>query len=221
MKTKLFGTKTKTTATDKFGSEYSKLDDAIIESVPDIRQNAELLGIDEKIRLFESEKKGITEQLRGVRNTPPGPLVPMPMVESDAKRLLDGAPPSSLAGPDDIDQRRNFQRQIKALECAIAILGSERLDLIAKLCSAACIELTPMAKARAEELFNAYEELARQLELSAQFYRLIHRRGIEQGRTPAFWTITNVDLSILNGANGLPGLDWYINSRKEFWGLKG
>ena len=213
--------KTQSKKTDKFSGEYSGLDKEIIAQVPDIKNDARLVEIDEAVRGFQVQLKEVDALIQNFRNYPNEGPRPEPIsAEADAKKLLDGADRESLSGPDDVDKRRNLLRQKAAIEMAITILESERLELISELCRAAVVELTPLAQDFAKDLLDSYAELEKQLEMSGQFYQLLQRKGIEKGRTPAFWTMTNVDLSILNGANGLPGLGWYINSRKEFWGLK-
>ena len=215
-------TKKKAATTDKFSGEYSGLDKETIAAIPDIRHDVRLVEIDEQVRAFRAQAKEVEGLLSGIRNYPSEGSMPAPVsAEADARLLLGGASKESLAGPDSIDKRRNLLRQKAAVEMAITILESERLSLLAKLCSAACIEIEPLAKERAAALFAAYENLGKELELSQQFYQLLQRKGIEKGRTPAYWCLTTVDLSILSGGNGLPGLGWYLASRRKFWGLEG
>lgn len=204
----------------KHAKDFLALDKATIEAVPNIKDDVELVTIDEQIRGFESQKKAISKLISLTQNYPrEGPMAKLPGVEKDAQALIDGAEPEGLCGPDDIDRRRNLQRQLKAVEQAIVILRDQYLTMTASLVAQACIELEPLAKSFAEDTLAAFEQLAAQLQKQEQFFKLLTRRGIPTGRRPAHWNQTDIENRIIYGGAGLPTLSWYLKSRREYWGL--
>ena len=204
---------------DKFASEYDLLDKKIIAQVPDVKNDVRLVTLDEQIRGFEAQEKEVKSLISSCRYYPDERPKPEPVgVEKDARTLIDGADRESLAGPDSEDRLRNLRRQLAAIEAAVRILQAERLELTARLCAAAVIELEPLAQGFAKDLFFAYEQLAEQLETSGQFYQLLQRRGLPHERRPAHWTLTkNYDHAVLGGGFIGSSLRWYIDSRKSFW----
>ena len=212
-------TKKKAAPKDRYHAEYSKLDSEIIEAVPDIRHDVRLVAIDEQIRGFEAQQKEVKKLISSCRYYPDERPKPEPVgVEVDAQMLLDGGDREELSGPDTEDRLRNLRRQLAAIEAAVRILQAERLELTARLCAAAVIELEPLAQGFAKDLFFAYEQLAEQLETSGQFYQLLQRRGLPHERRPAHWTLTkNYDHAVLGGGFIGSSLRWYLDSRKSFW----
>jgi len=208
-------------STDKFLREYPDIDKKIIDQIPEIENSPELISIDEKIHCFEEHKKEVKKLFDDCRNYPTdGPRQTLPGKNADALLLLDGLAPEDLCGPDDIDRRRNLQRQYVALKTAIEILQAERLQLTLRLVRSACVTLEPLVTDFAKNLFCAYEELEKQLELTKQFYSALERRGIAQDWRHAHWRLTAYDLQLIFGGAGFPTLRWYLNNRKGFWGIK-
>jgi len=204
----------------KFSNEFLSLSDEEIQAVPDIETNPGLVAIGERIRNFEAQKKVIAEAVANCRNYPSDkPRATLPAAEIDAQALLDGAEPASLSGPDDIDHKRNLQRQLKAIEAAISILQEQQRELIAKLASDACQEITPVANKIAGDTFECLENLLSQLEKQRQFYSLLDRKGLPSTRRDAHWCLTAFEDRLLFGGLGQPTLRWFIDERKKYWGL--
>ena len=204
----------------KFSNEFLALDEGIINAVPDIDSDPGPVAIIGKIKTFETKKKELDELIAACRNYPSDkPRVTLPAAETDAEFLISGGDIESLSGPNDVDQKRNLQRQAKAIETAIIILWQRHREETARLTSAACEAITPTATKIAGETFRCFEQLLSQLEIQRQFYNLLDRKGLPAMRRPSHWCLTFVEERLVFGGAGQPNLRWFLDERKKYWGL--
>jgi len=197
-----------------FKKDTRDLIEEIIDSIPDIHKKPEYVAAAEKYNKFKADFAAAEIELRNVYNAyvPPGAAMSR---EDDASKLFAG---EQLLGTSRDTQRQILQRKTVGLKGAADISLQEVVRVELRLSLEACAELEPKMMALETETLEIFDKLEERLEKMDVLYQAFSQAGIGEDRRIGYWRLTNFESQLLHGGS-FPTLKWFINQRRESWGL--
>lgn len=192
----------------------------IIDSIPIINHNPELVAIDKKILKFQKlkPKKELelnqTSSLSGIEGT----FVKYDSL-ADGQQLIDGEDIEALAGPSNESRRKAIVRQIRALEKATGFLQVQRGHLYPKLINEACKNLPLEVRDIFKDVIDRAEDLITAIQRAEKMDLILNKKGIETMRRDERFVLHNYFSNLLHcgPGGGLPSLPFILENQKKVW----
>ena len=207
----------------KPNTEFDLLDPEVVASVPDLHHAPEGEPIRRAADLaqkLESERNRIVGELAYCSDA--GPCGPMVRYDAskDAQTLLDGADVATLTAPVEESHRSALLRQLRACEGAAPTARARVGEIEGGIIVEQCQQLAPVAREIIGETLAAAEHLLVCLRAEQQFYDLLNRRGLSEGKRLGWMQLWPQMLGWLNGDIHRPPLAKFITDRAEAAGIE-
>lgn len=196
--------------------ELKVLDPKIIEELPSVRDDPELVAASQKLLEFESRLKAIKlQQTKGF----PDVSGPAPRFDkaADAAVIMAGGKLDQL--PDVENRGRRLIREFEALSVVIAqqteLVGQINCRAIKRLCEEHRDMLFPFW----ENLITAFEQLDRALRQLSSVTSTLASKSYTGPFRPPGWDILPFEQVLLFGGHGISSLAWWIAQRRKALGL--
>jgi len=197
--------------------ETAEIDGELIAEISrlNIRQAPEYIAAVENNKKLKADLAATEEELRNLYNaySPPGKAMSR---EDDAVKLLAGEP---LQGESRDTLRQNLQRKIAGLRGAVDMSLQEIIKVELRLALEICEKLSPAMIEMESETLEIFDELEERLEKMDVLYQAFSRAGMGEDRREGHWRLTPFEMQLLHGGS-FPTLRWFIDQRRESWGLK-
>lgn len=202
-------------------ADMAEIDPEIVEKIKPIQEQPEIVAASEKFHGLDEQLKAVVKQIDVYYHGQEEPNGPIPSAETDATEILQGKPASELTGQSRDTSWQNLQRQRIALEKAIEMQKYAISELYCRLIREGCEAIRPIAVKFVGALIEDFEQLAADIEAAEKFFAFLNHRGYEESRRPAgFSTTTFEKLIYYGGIGSLWSLRYWIEKRREIWGLE-
>ena len=204
--------------------EFEKLSPGLGDSIPSIDEKPELVTANGKLREIEEQAREAERKLNSYYEpfSEKGQSAALPTVESDAQKILNGVAIATLPTKTEENQRQILVRQRDVLKQAFEIQKDNIRLLKAKLIREGCKELEPVARRFMADTVAGFESVLQALRRQEVFFRGLNQKGYETGYCPTHWQSIPYEIMVLYGcgAIGLTSLEYYLQNRKNVWGLE-
>jgi|GEM_PF-7051409 len=198
---------------------FSHLDKKLIQSVPKVRDDAEMVAAGEMIRQLEAQSKEVQKQIDDFYVRPGEPAGKKTDIHESAQRLLDGGDIETLSTFTPSEEREKLHHKKQILTAALEQKRNELRAIEVKAANRVVEQITPEAKKIAGAVIKAFEKVKETLEIQYEFYSLLSTCGVRPRLRPPHWDRWPFEDVVFFGTAQTPNINYYLENKKTFWEL--